>query len=206
MTKRTEADVEALAIADYTALLGQVIEVTGLVVATGADNDWYDCREPVLLVVCETARDDVCRWMDEGVIDPTYSVGLADPHLDFTPHTGRRPFFVYGRSHGIVGSEADLPFRIIGPATFDQRAYAAMTLNEEPPPIENAILTASHREKVEVEWGRAAGETVEVRVIEGRVYGFCGELGALRLFKRYAPNARADYSKHVGSWYFTFGR
>jgi hypothetical protein len=58
--------------------------------------------------------------------------------------------------------------------------------------------------RTQQDWEEIAGEGVDVESVKGTIYGYCSELGALRLEHRYkATNARAGYSKNLGTWYFS---
>jgi hypothetical protein len=53
-------------------------------------------------------------------------------------------------------------------------------------------------------FSQIAGESVAVEEIKGTLYGYCTELGALRLFHKYnSPKARAAYSQNLQTWYFS---
>lgn len=59
--------------------------------------------------------------------------------------------------------------------------------------------------RITKDWTAIAGEPVEVEEIGGSYYGFCSELGALRLFHKYAitdGRAKAAYSPGQKSWFF----
>jgi hypothetical protein len=65
-------------------------------------------------------------------------------------------------------------------------------------PTENQLL------RTQRDWEEIAGEGVDIEHIKGTIYGYCSELGALRLEHRYkAPNARAGYSQSLKTWYFS---
>jgi len=66
------------------------------------------------------------------------------------------------------------------------------------------MVTQNAIDRVVADWSRIAKETVVVEEIKGAFYGFCSELGALRLFHKYsAPQkARAAFSEPRKSWYF----
>lgn len=55
------------------------------------------------------------------------------------------------------------------------------------------------------DWSQAAGEPVRVELVRASLYGFCSELGALRLFHKYRfakrEKVRADKSPSEG-WFF----
>lgn len=59
--------------------------------------------------------------------------------------------------------------------------------------------------RTERDWSAIAGEPVRVELIRGTIYGFCSELGALRLANRYRLSNRdrvkADRSPQYG-WFF----
>lgn len=55
------------------------------------------------------------------------------------------------------------------------------------------------------DWIKIAGEPVRVEEIGGSLYGFCSELGALRLFHKYQivdGRAKAAYSENQKTWFF----
>ena len=59
--------------------------------------------------------------------------------------------------------------------------------------------------KLQNDWTKIAGETVTVEKIGGAFYGFCSELGALRLFHKYQivdGRAKAAYSENQKTWFF----
>jgi len=58
--------------------------------------------------------------------------------------------------------------------------------------------------KVETLLSGIAGEPVKVDYIKGTFYGFCSELGALRLEHKYnhRPHCEALYSENLKSWVF----
>jgi hypothetical protein len=57
--------------------------------------------------------------------------------------------------------------------------------------------------RVQEEWERTAGETLDVEYIKGTLYGYGSELAVLRLEHRYKiPTARAFYSKNLNTWAF----
>jgi hypothetical protein len=54
------------------------------------------------------------------------------------------------------------------------------------------LATAAQRARIKKDWTRIAGEPVEVEQIGSCIYGFCGELGTLRLLKEFRRNEKAD--------------
>lgn len=59
--------------------------------------------------------------------------------------------------------------------------------------------------RVTTDWTKIAGEPVKVEMIGGAFYGFCSELGALRLFHKYQivdGRAKAAYSDNLQTWFF----
>lgn len=55
------------------------------------------------------------------------------------------------------------------------------------------------------DWAKIAGEAVSIEVICGTVYGFCSEMGALRLehvYRKCGDKAKAEYSENRKSWFF----
>lgn len=64
--------------------------------------------------------------------------------------------------------------------------------------------TMSQLRRVQEDWEKIAGCPVDIEYIKGTYYGFCNELGALRLEHKYkAKNARAAYSQNRGGWFFS---
>lgn len=64
-------------------------------------------------------------------------------------------------------------------------------------------MTSKKLAQVAVEWSEIAGETVITEVIGGILYGFCSELGALRLEHKFnSPKARAGYKAGIKGWAF----
>ena len=63
--------------------------------------------------------------------------------------------------------------------------------------------TIDQLRRTQQDWEQIAGETIDIEVNKGTIYGYCSELGALRLEHRYkAANVRAAYSKSLRTWYF----
>lgn len=64
--------------------------------------------------------------------------------------------------------------------------------------------TAAQIARTANDWGQMAGEAVTVEQIGNAIYGFCSELGALRILKRYrtVERATAEYSQNLGKWFF----
>lgn len=64
--------------------------------------------------------------------------------------------------------------------------------------------TKNQIERLARDWSQYAGEAVTVEQISGAFYGFCGELGTLRLFKKYRNTKGTDcgYSVNLNSFYF----
>jgi len=58
--------------------------------------------------------------------------------------------------------------------------------------------------KIKKEWDAIAKESVNVEITGGTYYGFCSELGVLRLYRKYhgAPNVDTNFSKSMNSFYF----
>jgi hypothetical protein len=64
--------------------------------------------------------------------------------------------------------------------------------------------TLNQLHRLQQDWERIAGCPVDMEYIKGAYYGFCNELGALRLEHKYkASNARAAFSKNHNSWFFS---
>lgn len=55
------------------------------------------------------------------------------------------------------------------------------------------------------EFSQIAGVPVTCEQIKGTMYGYCSELGALRLFHKYSnpKKCRAAYSENLRTWYFS---
>lgn len=53
-------------------------------------------------------------------------------------------------------------------------------------------------------WSKLAGEKVTIEWIKGTYYGYCSELGCLKLEHDYnnRPKAEASYSKPKKTWFF----
>lgn len=66
-------------------------------------------------------------------------------------------------------------------------------------------MTNAQAARTAADWSKIAGETVRVEEIGGAIYGFCGELGALRLFHKFQnpTKCRAAFSQNMGTWYFS---
>lgn len=59
--------------------------------------------------------------------------------------------------------------------------------------------------RLTADWSKIAGEKLKVERIGGAFYGFCSELGALRLFYKYrysVDKAKVLYSDNQGTWVF----
>ena len=66
-------------------------------------------------------------------------------------------------------------------------------------------MTEAQIKRLANDWTKIAGETVEIELIGGTPYGFCSELGALRLFHKYQivdGRAKAAWSENLNSWFF----
>lgn len=68
-------------------------------------------------------------------------------------------------------------------------------------------LAASEQQtkRVSDDWKHIAGEPVEVEDVNGTFYGYCSELGTLRLFKKYhhlGDKANTGYSENMKKHYF----
>lgn len=66
-------------------------------------------------------------------------------------------------------------------------------------------MNAAQINRLANDWSKIAGETVKVEVISGTPYGFCSELGALRLFHKYQivdGRAKAAWSENLKTWFF----
>lgn len=73
------------------------------------------------------------------------------------------------------------------------------------------MVTEAQLRRIQSDWSRIAGEDVAVEEIKGTIYGYCSELGALRLLKKNAVGpksaiaegrAKADFSKNMNTWFF----
>lgn len=65
-------------------------------------------------------------------------------------------------------------------------------------------MTEAQLNRLQRDWNKMAGEAVTIEKIGGTIYAFCSELGALRMFRKYNfKQARADFSKPRGSWFFS---
>lgn len=69
------------------------------------------------------------------------------------------------------------------------------------------MISRSTLVRVENEWAAIAGDAVQVEEINGTIYGYTTELGALRLFRKYNLVSRcvgttANYSANLRKWYF----
>lgn len=65
-------------------------------------------------------------------------------------------------------------------------------------------ITASQIERVRSDWVEmAGGEPVVVEYVKGAFYGFCSELAAYRIERKYncRPKCQAGYSQNMGTWY-----
>ena len=61
--------------------------------------------------------------------------------------------------------------------------------------------TQAQLSRVGSDWTRIAGEAVTVEQINSTIYGFCSELGALRLGNRMSAG-RVEFSKNLGTWFY----
>jgi hypothetical protein len=71
-------------------------------------------------------------------------------------------------------------------------------------------FSAGQLARTEREWSATAGESVRVEEIGATLYGFCGELGALRLMRCYrwtlinrGDVARVCWSENLKTWFFS---
>lgn len=66
--------------------------------------------------------------------------------------------------------------------------------------------TSAQIARITKDWHKLAGENVVVEQTGGALYGFCSELGALRLCMKYRTleTARVAFSENLGSWFFSF--
>ena len=71
-------------------------------------------------------------------------------------------------------------------------------------------FTAGQLERTAREWSAVAGEPVRVEEIAAALYGFCSELGALRLMRCYrwtlinrGDVARVSWSENLKTWAFS---
>lgn len=63
--------------------------------------------------------------------------------------------------------------------------------------------TAAQLDRTAKDWSCMAGENVRVEQTGGTLYGFCSELGALRVAYEYrrCENFRAEYSTNLSTWF-----
>ena len=72
-----------------------------------------------------------------------------------------------------------------------------------PDEIVAAELSTKQRNNLESEWGKIAGETVKVDLDSSRVVCNCAsELGALRLFHKFAPKGKVAFNEVLSTWLF----
>lgn len=68
------------------------------------------------------------------------------------------------------------------------------------------MATETQLKRIENDWTRMAGESVKVEEISGTIYGFCSELGALRIAYKYRHGdqeaTKAGKSGTMNSWFF----
>lgn len=68
------------------------------------------------------------------------------------------------------------------------------------------MATITQIQRLRFDWERMAGEAVEVEEISGTFYGFCSELGALRIAYQYrhgdSEAYKAAYSENKKTWFF----
>lgn len=67
------------------------------------------------------------------------------------------------------------------------------------------MATQIQLQRLTRDWSQIAGENVVIEQIGSAYYGFCSELGALRLFKKYrysGDKADAKFSPSGDSWFF----
>ena len=63
--------------------------------------------------------------------------------------------------------------------------------------------TVQQLRRTQQDWEKIAGVPVDVEASKGAIYGYCSELGALRLEHKYkSSGARAGYSTNLSTWYF----
>jgi hypothetical protein len=84
---------------------------------------------------------------------------------------------------------------------------AEHSAKKEEPEAMTVTITPNKIKRVADDWAQIAGESVEVEFISGTFYGFCSELGTLRLFKKYNAFSRnlgndAGYSANLKRFYF----
>lgn len=65
-------------------------------------------------------------------------------------------------------------------------------------------ITEQQIKRVEQDWLEIAGEPVSVEFIDGVFYGYCSELGTLRLEHKYnnRDKAESSYSSNLNTFYF----
>jgi hypothetical protein len=68
-------------------------------------------------------------------------------------------------------------------------------------------LTENKISRLAKDWSTIAGEPVETEQIGGAIYGFCSELGALRIFYKYrytvtTKEVVVNYNPNRKSWFF----
>lgn len=66
-------------------------------------------------------------------------------------------------------------------------------------------MTEAQAARTAREFSQIAGVPVTIEEIKGTLYGYCSELGALRLFHKYSnpQKCRAAYSQNLRTWYFS---
>jgi hypothetical protein len=59
--------------------------------------------------------------------------------------------------------------------------------------------------RVQKDWEKISGETMDVEYIKGTVYGYGSELAVLRLYHKYKNPAktRTFFSQNLSTWVFT---
>jgi hypothetical protein len=158
-----DAYLEAKVVRDFEALAGHVVLVTRLNVVQDRDGhediSEYVCETPVKLVINKAPStivdQDVIRWMDDDVIDPTYSVSLFEPHPEFGP--SRDPYYIYGTSYYTDG-------RVESGDIIENLGLAPEEPQPEPLTLEDRIRQSAERaaaRAADLQANRAAREEAE---------------------------------------------
>ena len=69
------------------------------------------------------------------------------------------------------------------------------------------LSTPERLEKHKKEWSILAGEIVEIKIYENDIYAFGSELACLKLYHKFrnceVDKIKVDFSKQLGSWFFS---
>ena len=95
ITEEKQAELEAKAVADFKAMVGEIITVTSVTGYDDHDNS-QDFYGEFKVKVTSTPESDIRHWCDE-FLDPYWNVDIVEPVPDVLK--GCRSFWTYGPSY-----------------------------------------------------------------------------------------------------------